>query len=127
MAPAHQRLSTIAQNLWWSWDPDTTALFRELDPVIWRAVGNNPVALLQQMSIDKLQERASELALHNRINYAYRRMQDASTPPRGRTARVCSGQARRYFSAEFGLHESLPIYSGGLGIWQATISRARRI
>jgi len=119
VAPAHQRLSTIAQNLWWSWDPDTTALFRELDPVIWRAVGNNPVALLQQMSIDKLEERASELALHSRINYAYRRMQEYLHSRHtwgARHAGVLWARPVAYFSAEFGLHESLPIYSGGLGI-----------
>jgi starch phosphorylase len=119
VAPAHQRLSTIAQNLWWSWDPDTTALFRELDPVIWRAVGNNPVALLQQMSIDKLEERASELALHSRINYAYRRLQEYLQSRHtwgARHAGVLWARPVVYFSAEFGLHESLPIYSGGLGI-----------
>ena len=49
VAPAHQRLGALAQNLWWSWDPDTTSLFRELDPVLWRTLDNNPVALLQQI------------------------------------------------------------------------------
>jgi starch phosphorylase len=119
VAPAHQRLSTIAQNLWWSWDPDTTALFRELDPVIWRTVDNNPVALLQQMTIDKLEARASELALHSRINYAYRRMQEYLHSRHtwgARHAGVLWARPVAYFSAEFGLHESLPIYSGGLGI-----------
>jgi starch phosphorylase len=76
VAPAHQRLSALAQNLWWSWDPDTTSLFREIDPGLWRAVDNNPVALLQQIPIDTLEERASQLALHSRINYAYRRLQE---------------------------------------------------
>ena len=47
--PAHQRLCALAQNLWWSWDPDTTSLFRELDPVLWRELDNNPIALLQQI------------------------------------------------------------------------------
>jgi starch phosphorylase len=119
VAPAHQRLSALAQNLWWSWDPDMTGLFRELDPVIWRAVDNNPVALLQQMSIDKLEERATELALHSRINYAYRRMQEYLHSKHtwgARHAGVLWARPVAYFSAEFGLHESLPIYSGGLGI-----------
>jgi len=119
VAPAHRRLAALAQNLWWSWDPDTTSLFRELDPVLWREVDSNPVALLQQMPVERLEERASQLALHSRINYAYRRMQEylASTQTWGaRNAGVLWARPVAYFSAEFGLHESLPIYSGGLGI-----------
>ena len=76
VAPAHRRLSALAQNLWWSWDPDMPSLFRELDPALWREVSNNPVALLQKMSVEAIEERASELALHSRINYGYRRMQE---------------------------------------------------
>ncbi len=118
-APAHQKLSALAQNLWWSWDPDTTSLFREIDPVLWRALDNNPVALLQQIPIDTLEERASQLALHSRINYAHRRFQEYlhSTSTWGaRHAGVLWARPVAYFSAEFGIHESLPIYSGGLGI-----------
>jgi glycogen phosphorylase len=119
VAPAHRRLTTLAQNLCWSWDPDMTTLFRELDPVLWRLLDSNPVALLRQMPIDKLEERASELALHSRINYGYRRMQEylASKSTWGaRNAGVLWARPIAYFSAEFGVHESLPIYSGGLGI-----------
>ncbi len=119
VAPAHRRLSALAQNLWWSWDPDMTSLFRELDPVLWRDLDSNPVALLQQMSIEQIEERASELALHSRINYGYRRMleylQSRSTWG-ARHAGVLWARPVAYFSAEFGIHESLPIYSGGLGI-----------
>ena len=119
VAPAHQRLGALAQNLWWSWDPDTTSLFREIDPVLWRTLDNNPVALLQQIPIDKLEERASQLALHSRINYAYRRLQEYLNSKHtwgARHAGVLWARPVAYFSAEFGIHESLPIYSGGLGI-----------
>jgi glycogen phosphorylase len=119
VAPAHQRLCALAQNMWWSWDGDTTSLFREIDPVLWREVGNNPVALLQQISTDRLEERASQLALHSRINYAYRRMQEYLHSKHtwgARYAGVLGARPVAYFSAEFGLHESLPIYSGGLGL-----------
>ena len=119
VAPSHRRLAALAQNLWWCWDPDTTTLFRELDPVLWRDVGNNPVALLQQMTVERLEERASQLALHSRINHAYRRMQEYLAARRtwgSRHAGVLWARPVAYFSAEFGLHESLPIYSGGLGI-----------
>ena len=119
VAPAHQRLGALAQNLSWSWDPETTSLFRAFDPVLWRELDNNPVALLQQIPIDKLEERASELALHSRINYAYRRMQEYLRSKHtwgARHAGVLWARPVAYFSAEFGIHESLPIYSGGLGI-----------
>lgn len=116
---AHQRLLALAQNLWWSWDDGTTALFRELDPVMWREVGHNPVALLQRLPVEVVEERAAQLVLHSRINYAYRRLQEylASTKTWGALhCGVLWARPVAYFSAEFGLHESIPIYSGGLGI-----------
>jgi starch phosphorylase len=119
VTPIHQRLSALAQNLWWSWDDHTTQLFRDLDPILWREYGHNPIRLLQAMPIDRLEERATQLALHSRINYAYRRLQEylGSTHTWGaRHAGVLWARPVAYFSAEFGLHESLPIYSGGLGI-----------
>jgi glycogen phosphorylase len=119
VAPGHQRLSTLAQNLWWSWDDDTVGLFRELDPILWREVHHNPIALLRALAVDRLEERVSQLALHSRINYAYRRMQEYLASKRtwgARQAGVLWARPVAYFSAEFGLHESIPIYSGGLGI-----------
>ncbi len=119
VAPAHQRLCDLSQNLWWSWDDDTTTLFRELDPVLWRELDCNPIALLERMPIERLEERASQLALHGRINYAYRRMHEYLSSKRtwgARHAGVLWARPVAYFSAEFGLHESFPIYSGGLGI-----------
>ncbi len=119
VAPAHQRLRAIAQNLWWSWDHDASSLFRDLDPVLWGQVDHNPIAMLQQLPIDRLEERALQLALHSRINYAYRRMQEylAAKETWGeRHSGVLWARPVAYFSAEFGLHESIPIYSGGLGI-----------
>jgi len=119
LAPAHRRLSALASNLWWSWDAETTSLFRDLDPRQWRALAHNPIALLQRFTTERLESRVSELGLHGRINHSYRRMQEylASTQTWGvRHAGVLWARPVAYFSAEFGLHESLPIYSGGLGI-----------
>ena len=85
----------------------------------WRECDHNPIALLQQMPIAQLEARASQLALHGRINYAYRRLQEYLQSKHtwgGRHAGVLGARPVAYFSAEFGLHESLPIYSGGLGI-----------
>src|SRR5688572_17490905 len=119
VAPVHQRLAAIARNLWWSWDDDSTSLFRDLDPVLWRACDHNPIALLQRIPVDQLEARAAALALHGRINQAYRRLQEYLQSKHSwgaRHASVLGARPVAYFSAEFGLHESLPIYSGGLGI-----------
>jgi starch phosphorylase len=119
IAPAHQRLWSLARNLWWSWDREASTLFRELDPVRWRQLDHNPIALLKEMSIDKLEQRASQLVLLSRINNTYRRFQEYLQSEHtwgARDAGVLSARPVAYFSAEFGIHESVPIYSGGLGV-----------
>ena len=97
-----------------------TSLFRELDPVLWRELDHNPIALLQQIPIDAAR----------RARVASSRCTAASTTPTAGCRSTCTSThtwgARHagvlwarpvaYFSAEFGLHESVPIYSGGLGI-----------
>src|SRR5450631_2355917 len=119
IAPAQERLWTLARNLWWSWDHDSSSLFRDLDPVRWNELNHNPVALLGEMPLAKLETRAAELMLHSRVNYAYRRMLEYLEADRTwgtRHAGVLRPHPVAYFSAEFGLHESLPVYSGGLGV-----------
>ena len=119
VVPAHQRLKELSANLWWSWDDESTSLFRELDPLMWRELDHNPVALLQLVEMRELDDRALQLALHGRINHAYRRMQEYLLSKKtwgARHASVLGARTVAYFSAEFGLHESIPIYSGGLGI-----------
>ena len=76
IAPAQERLWTLARNLWWSWDHDTSSLFRDLDPVRWRQLNHNPVALLSEIPLPEMERRARELVLHSRINYAYRRQRE---------------------------------------------------
>ncbi|MGD1073740.1 MAG: alpha-glucan family phosphorylase [Bryobacteraceae bacterium] len=119
IAPLQERLWALARNLWWSWDHDSIGIFRELDPVRWRRVNNNPMALLSELPLAVIERRAGELALHSRINYAYRRLREYLHADRtwGAThAGVLRPRPVAYFSAEFGLHESIPIYSGGLGV-----------
>src|SRR5580698_3066491 len=119
IAPAQERLWALARNLWWSWDNDTNSLFRDLDPARWRELNHNPVSLLTELPLAKLEQRAGELVLHGRINYAYRRMQEYLQADRtwgASHAGVLRPRPVGYFSAEFGIHESLPIYSGGLGV-----------
>jgi starch phosphorylase len=119
IAPAQERLWALARNIWWSWDHDSTELFRDLDPARWRELHHNPISLLSETPLVKLEHRASEMALRSRINYAYRRQQEYLQADRtwgAAHAGVLRPRPVAYFSAEFGLHESVPIYSGGLGV-----------
>jgi len=119
IAPTQERLWALARNLWWSWDHEITGIFRELDPVRFRALNHNPILLLSEMPLATIERRAGELMLHSRINFAYRRLQEYLQSDRTWAATHASVLRPRpvaYFSAEFGLHESVPIYSGGLGV-----------
>lgn len=119
IAPAQEKLWALARNLWWSWDQESNGLFRDIDPSRWRGLNHNPISLLNALPLEQLERRAGELVLHGRINYAYRRQQEYLQSDRtwGAThAGVLNPHPVAYFSAEFGLHESLPIYSGGLGV-----------
>ena len=119
IGPLQRRLWALARNLWWSWDASAVSLFHDLDPVRWDELGRNPVALLSEMPLDDLDERIGDLALAHRINHTFRRLQEYRDRPAtwgDAHAGVLRRQPVAYFSAEFGIHESLPIYSGGLGV-----------
>ena len=113
------KLRDLARNLWWVWQPNVIALFRELDPALWRKVDHNPVEFLKRLPSEQLERRAAEMALDSRIDYASRRLSEylKDTDSWGAVhATILRSRPVAYFSAEFGLHESLPIYSGGLGV-----------
>jgi starch phosphorylase len=113
------KLRELARNLWWTWQPNVISLFRELDPALWRATDHNPIAFLKELPPEKLERMAAEVALHSRIDYAFRRLSEylKNTDSWGNLhASSLRTRPVAYFSAEFGLHESLPIYSGGLGV-----------
>jgi starch phosphorylase len=119
IAPAQERLWTLARNLWWCWDHDSSSLFRDLDPIRWRQLNHNPIALLTEIPLSQIEQRARELVLHSRINYAYRRQREYLEADRtwgARHAGILRPRPVAYFSAEFGLHVSIPEYSGGLGV-----------
>ena len=68
------KLRELARNLWWTWQPNVIALFRELDPALWRKVDHNPVEFLKRLPVEQLERRAAEMALDSRIDYAFRRL-----------------------------------------------------
>ena len=115
----YDKCMALASNLWWSWIPEVQHLFRDLDPVRWRQTDHNPVALLREFTPERLYERANEMVMFSRINQAYRRLKEYMSGQNtwGATnAGILGSKPVAYFSAEFGIHESLPIYSGGLGV-----------
>ncbi|MCF6148657.1 MAG: glycosyltransferase family 1 protein [Candidatus Kuenenia sp.] len=112
-------LRDIARNLWWTWQPDVISIFRDIDPVLWRQVNHNPVAFLSEISPETLEQRALELASESRISYIFYRLREYLEHGKswvGIASSPLHANPVAYFSAEFGLHESIPIYSGGLGI-----------
>ncbi|MFA7241644.1 MAG: alpha-glucan family phosphorylase [Sulfuricellaceae bacterium] len=113
------RLEELADNLWYSWDKPTRTLFARLHPGLWDAVGHNPKVFLRRVDELRLEEASDDqvfLATYNRVLSAYDTYHNE--PPRrgGVHEKFKPDDLIAYFCAEFGLHESFPIYSGGLGI-----------
>src|ERR1022692_2922479 len=111
LPPALSRLTELAYNLLWSWTPVIRSAFRRLDPTLWRECGYNPVLLLGRIAQAKL-----ERAVADPRYMAYYRNACDSYDARANSATPANGALIAYFSAEYGLTECLPVYSGGLGI-----------
>jgi len=117
-------LERLAANLWWCWDPEAPALFADLSPETWERCGRNPVALLEQVPGAVLQARAADPAYQARVERVAERLHAYLAGERGVSlangnedeVRLSLEHPVAYFSAEFGLHESLRTYGGGLGI-----------
>ena len=104
-------LGKMARNIWWAWNDEATEMFRELDPELWQVVGQNPVALLERLSYEKLEALSADINVLKKINDIYSKFEaymnekpDSSRP------------SVAYFCMEYGLTHVLKIYSGGLGI-----------
>ena len=111
------RLEDLANNLWYSWNRPTRALFSGLHPALWHAVGHSPKAFLKRVDQRRLNEAKDDpafLGSYNRVLSAFDTYQ--SGPVRSNHTGLGEHDLIAYFCAEFGFHESLPIYSGGLGI-----------
>jgi starch phosphorylase len=112
------RLDELANNLWYSWDRPTRNLFSRLEPGLWHAIGHSPKAFLKRVNQERLIAAANDpvfLSSYNRVLSAFDSY--CNETPRGEPAEgMEQGDLIAYFCAEFGFHESMPIYSGGLGI-----------
>src|SRR5438067_4631702 len=110
------RLRELTYNLWWSWNPDAFEVFRRLDPDLWDELNHNPVQFLSQLDQKRLEQAASDAAYLAHLDRVLDNLYIYQT---GRTwcdenFHDLKDARSAYFSMEFGLHECLPIYSGGL-------------
>lgn len=111
-------LLDIAYNLWWSWNPDAIDLFRGLDPALWRANNHNPVKMLGSLGaedIDRILKNDAFLGKMDRVAQELKGYLEHGTWYQKEHGDHL-GRTIAYLSAEFGVHECLPLYSGGLGV-----------
>ena len=114
-----ERLGELAYNLWWTWQPETGHLFGKLDYEMWERLGHNPIKILREIGRPRLNQAVQDndyLDLYDRVFASFDAyLSDTKTWTRQTHPEFDSRQIA-YFSMEFGLHETLPIYSGGLGV-----------
>jgi phosphorylase/glycogen(starch) synthase len=114
------RLRELAYNLWWTWHPKALDLYASLDPKIWSQMNNNPVMMLETLSPECLLEASENQSYMNLYEQVMKRFYDYMNdrePPKNIefAPDIKWSSPIAYFSTEYGLHECLPIYSGGLG------------
>ena len=102
-------LQELSENLWWSWNPEAIELMREIDPEVWETKHYNPVAILDELSLEQMENLISNkefMAKVRKVEKAYKKYMSAKST----TAKIA------YFCMEYGLHISMRLYSGGLGV-----------
>ncbi len=119
MQPIQQKLQTLTQNLWWTWRPEVRSIFRDIDLALYHRAHRNPMRVLREVDPALLEKRAAEVDITTRADRALRQLNEYMNPVTtwGLVhAGTLQSRPVAYFCAEFGIHESIPIYSGGLGI-----------
>ena len=115
-----KRLADLAYNYWWSWTSDRITLFQTIDPQAWERCGHNPVEILNSATHERLTQLAEDPFYLKQIGALVREFDEYITTKETWVSRVAPQITQEhpiaYFCAEFGIHESLPVYSGGLGI-----------
>jgi len=106
-------LETLSRNLWWTWKSNAKNLFRRIDPNIWYDYERNPIALLSVISQDRLEELSTDEGFLNHLAEVKEEFKEEIWND---TDKITTSECIAYFSLEYGLHESLRLYSGGLGI-----------
>ena len=112
-------LAELVYNLWWCWNFDATALLERIDHLLWEDSGHNPVQVMRRVAPDRLQQLANTpdfLEHYDRVWQDFTTYMDPDVTWFDARFPYAADHSVAYFSAEFGIHESLPIYSGGLGV-----------
>ncbi len=120
------RLFELANNLWWSWHEEGRQVFRSLDYALWRTSGHNPVMQLREISLEKLESAASDPAfieLYDSVISNFDAEMSRGSDWCGDTKLEKPEGLIAYFSAEYAIHNSLPIYAGGLGVLAGDICK----
>src|SRR5512134_2083498 len=113
------RLSELAYNLWWTWQPEAARLFGRLDYALWERIGHSPIRFLREVSQARWEQASKNkeyLALYDRVFAAFDAYMNQKDTWTAQNYPELISRPIAYFSMEFGLHETLPIYSGGLGV-----------
>jgi starch phosphorylase len=113
------RLGELAYNLWWTWHPDAARVFGRLDYDLWERLGHNPIRLLREIGRQRLSQASKDKeyrALYDSVFTEFDSYMNQTDTWTSQTHPELSARPIAYFSMEFGLHETLPIYSGGLGV-----------
>ncbi len=119
METLQQKLQKLTQNLWWTWRPEVRAIFRDIDLDLYHRAHRNPLRVLREVTPAFLEQRAAQVDITTRTDRALRQLHEYLNPVTtwGMVhAGTLQSRPVAYFCAEFGIHECLPIYSGGLGI-----------
>ena len=115
---ALEPLWALARNVWWSWNADAVNLFRRIDPVAYEQSGPCPLRLINELTAEQLERLAADQGFIDHLSRVQTQFQTMLST--GNTSHpeiaACKTNGIAYFSMEFGLHESIPLYSGGLGI-----------
>ncbi len=109
-------LDTLAANFYWSWNSAAQEIFRDLEPALWENFEQNPRQLLEAISEFRLEQKANEAEFTDKIRRLKIEFEEYIDQAPGQRGKISSQHPVAYFCAEYGIHNSLPIYSGGLGI-----------
>ncbi|MGW8143539.1 MAG: alpha-glucan family phosphorylase [Anaerolineales bacterium] len=114
-----KRLGELAYNLWWTWNPDAQHLFIEIDRALWERTNHNPIrflSMVQRAQLNAVTQNHYYLETYDRIFSEFDTYMNTEDTWCSRNYPEFKHRPIAYFSTEFGLHETLPIYAGGLGV-----------
>ncbi len=109
--PTFRKLQRLSRNLWWTWNTDATELFQMIDPNLWESLHYNPIALLESLTSKQIKQLVDNKEFMDKLAEISSRFETYMSEAEQKPAKQIA-----YFSMEYGLHDTIQIYSGGLGI-----------